>query len=137
MLSLYSMTEYIYNLWNSFLSFFNYNTLSLSDISEYIDRPNKLIEQLEELENNLDIDTVEIKTLKYLNIELNKYPLDRVVKYIEKLLKEAYSKKDFDINDILFNSNLKTLLLDLHKLSRITELKEEISWQIIKSCKSN
>ena len=125
------MTDYIYNFWYSFLSIFNYN-LELGEISEYIEQPTDLISELNELENNIDIENIEINTLKYLKIDLHKFCLTKIMNYIDKLLKEAFSKKDYDVDDILFNSNLKTLLTDITKLNRINEIKEILSWQIIK-----
>jgi hypothetical protein len=125
------MTDYIYNFWYSFLSIFNYN-LELGEITEYIEQPTDLISELNELENNIDIENIEINTLKYLKIDLHKFCLTKIMNYIDKLLKEAFSKKDYDVDDILFNSNLKTLLTDITKLNRINEIKEILSWQIIK-----
>lgn len=125
------MTDYIYNFWYSFLSIFKYN-LELGEITEYIEQPTDLISELNELENNIDIENIEINTLKYLKIDLHKFCLTKIMNYIDKLLKEAFSKKDYDVDDILFNSNLKTLLTDITKLNRINEIKEILSWQIIK-----
>lgn len=125
------MTDYIYNFWYSFLSIFKYN-LELGEITEYIEQPTDLISELNELENNIDIENIEINTLKYLKIDLHKFCLTKIMNYIDKLLKEAFSKKDYDVDDILFNSNLKTLLSDITKLNRINEIKEILSWQIIK-----
>ena len=125
------MTNYIYNLWHSFLNLFNYS-LKLGDISEYIEKPTDLILEFNDLDKNIDIENIEINTLKYLNIDLHKFPLNKIINYIRKLLDDALSKEEYDVNDILFNSNLKTLLTDITNLNRINEIKETLSWQIIK-----
>ena len=76
------MTDYIYNFWYSFLSIFKYN-LELGEITEYIEQPTDLISELNELENNIDIENIEINTLKYLKIDLHKFCLTKIMNYID------------------------------------------------------